>query len=314
MTPTKYNTYQSYAQNYKARLSLTNKKAVVHLESSNDISFWNAILKWVLPAEEFDFIPYTTTPTGTKGTGCSQCLIYKDFLDKQMVIAIDSDLRYLLQEPGINAANYILQTYTYSFENHLCFVERLNSIVQTVCGLENDIFDFDDFLVRYSKEIYPLFLMFLYDSQQQKHLTISSLSKILTFPHMATWLDNNGTDVIKELHDRVEVELMKLKTLYTAYNHDDEKAKYIPLGLSEDNAYLYIRGHNLYDLIAEIGDTLCNALKKREKERLEAIGQHENAVAVYAGTKTFKKELKTTALYYSYLEIINIISDIYSIW
>lgn len=314
MTPTKYKTYQSYAQNYKARLSILNKKAVVHLESSNDISFWKAILEEALPTEEFDFIPYTMTPTGTKGTGCGQCLIYKDFLDSQMVIAIDSDLRYLLQEPDINAANYILQTYTYSFENHLCFVDRLNSIIQTVCGLENDLFAFDDFLVQYSKEIYPLFLMFLYDSQQQKQLTISSLSKILTFPHMATWLDNNGSDVIKELHDRVEAELTKLKSIYIDYNHDDEKAKYLPLGLSEDNAYLYIRGHNLYNLIAEIGESLCNALKKREKERLEAIGQHEKAVAVYVGKKTFKKELITAALYYSYPEIIKTTSDIQSIW
>lgn len=64
MTPTKYNTYQSYAQNYKARLSLTNNKAVIHLESSNDVSIWSTVLKWALPAEEFDFIPYTKTPTG----------------------------------------------------------------------------------------------------------------------------------------------------------------------------------------------------------------------------------------------------------
>lgn len=315
MTPTKYNTYKSYAQYYKAQLQLSNKKAVVHLESINDIDFWNNLLKRGKPTDEFEFIPYTKTPTGTKGTGCGQCLIYKDFLDSQMVIAIDSDLRYLLQEAGIDTAHYILQTYTYSFENHLCFVDRLNSLVETVCGLENDLFDFNEFLVSYSKEIYPLFLMFLYDLRQpQRELSSGSFAKVLTFPHMSTWLENNGLDVINELHSRVEIELTRLKGIYVNYDQEAEKNKYLLLGLTEENAYLYIRGHNLYDLIAEMGEMLCNALKKREKERLESIGQHEEAVAVYAGTKTFKKELKKSAPHYTYPEINKIVSDIQSIW
>lgn len=315
MTPSKYNTYQSYAQNFKARLALTNKKAVVHLESSNDIAFWNNLLKRGLPSEEFDFIPYTKTSAGTKGTGCGQCLIYKDFLDSQMVVAIDSDLRYLLQEAGIDIAHYILQTYTYSFENHLCFADRLNALIQAACGLENDMFDFYEFLTQYSKEIYPLFLMFLYDLRQpQRVLTHNRFAKVLTFPHMSNWLENNGSDIINELHNRVKAELTQLEGIYTTYNQEVEKNNYLPLGLKEDNAYLYIRGHNLYDLIAEMGEALCSALKKQEKERLESIGQHENAIAVYTGTNTFKKELKKHTLYYTYPEITKIIADIQRIW
>ena len=38
-----------------------------------------------------------------------------------------------------------------------------------------------------------------------------------------------------------------------------EEARYFAMGLTEDNAYLRVRGHNLYDLLKCMGHQLCSA-------------------------------------------------------
>lgn len=263
MTPTKYNFYKTVAQNYKASLLTTQYRAVVHLENKNDEVFWGKVLEEACPNDQFRFVSSTRTPSGNAGEGCGQCLVFKDFLDTKLVIGIDSDLRYLHQEVDVDAVHFILQTYTYSFENHLCFADRLNLLSEKVCGLPNELFDFGQFLMAYSKEIYPLFLLFLYDFRQLGEKMLNKdFFKLLSFPDIPDKLKNDGASVISELHDRVTAEIKRLKGSYPDIDETAERTKYAALGLCEDNAYLYVRGHNLYDLIVRIGESLCYELKK----------------------------------------------------
>ena len=48
---------------------------------------------------------------------------------------------------------------------------------------------------------------------------------------------------------------------YSWENHyaQAEAARYADLGLTEGNAYLHVRGHNLYDLLKSIGRQLCSS-------------------------------------------------------
>lgn len=119
MTPTKYSFYQQIAKYRKASLLTSQYRAIVHLENKNDQTFWGKLLEIACPGSLFQFIPYTRSLSGNRGKGCAQCLVFKDFLDKNFVIAIDSDLHYLLKDlHDMDIEHFILQTYTYSFENH----------------------------------------------------------------------------------------------------------------------------------------------------------------------------------------------------
>ena len=91
--------------------------ASVHLEDGDDKDFWNAMLQIHHPGRYY-FITHSRSPKGFDTKGCEQCLKYRPYLSKRFFICIDSDMRYLLQEQDIDAANYICQTYTYSWENH----------------------------------------------------------------------------------------------------------------------------------------------------------------------------------------------------
>ena len=94
-------------------------KAVVHLEDSEDILFWKHQLQSVSPAN-YRFLSYSKNDKGNDTRGCAPCLRYKTYLTKNFFICIDSDLRLLRGEEGLTADNYIVQTYTYSWENHFC--------------------------------------------------------------------------------------------------------------------------------------------------------------------------------------------------
>ena len=54
--------------------------------------------------------------------GCTECLRYKDYFTEHFFACIDSDLRLLKKESGIDISHYICQTYTYSWEKENYYV------------------------------------------------------------------------------------------------------------------------------------------------------------------------------------------------
>ena len=92
-------------------------------------------------------------------------LKYKGFLSQKFFICIDSDLRRLAGE-DISAVDGILQTYTYSWENHCAFAAKLQ---RSFTDHKQNGFDFTLFLEQYSAIVYEPFLLMLY--QERNGLT-----------------------------------------------------------------------------------------------------------------------------------------------
>ena len=106
-------------------LSFTNRyQAIVHLEDKEDEMFWDYQLQSVKPGR-FRYLYYSKNNNGTDTRGCEQCLRFRPYLTDRFFICIDSDLRLLKGEEGLTADNHIAQTYTYSWENHLCELANL---------------------------------------------------------------------------------------------------------------------------------------------------------------------------------------------
>ena len=172
------------------------------------------------PGHSF-YIYYSKNENDNETHGCTQCLKYKQFLSKNFFICIDSDLRHLRKEQGINAGNFIHQTYCYSWENHYCFAERLQRTLVNKCPEVAEQFDFRIFLAAYSAAIYKAFLLFL--TMDRKEIR-GFISPLITSHHL---------------------------------DLEAEKRYYQQLGLTESNVYLHIRGHQLYNLVEYIGKYLC---------------------------------------------------------
>lgn len=272
--------YSVAAKRFKAELKLYGATAAIHLENKNDEVFWGKVLHEAYPTGRFRFISASRSIDGNITTGCTQCLKYRDFLDEHFLIAIDSDYRYLTEEEGIDARHYILQTYTYSFENHFCYADNCTRVAPD--------FDWTNFLTQYSRTVYPLLVWQLYlQGVADDAFPKSVFHRMLSLPVDARSLDKGGASILNLLRERCGKFLHHLKRTYPEADNTWYEARCNALGVRRDNCYLYVRGHQLYDMIIDQGKKL---------------------------NRQFERELLQGLCYGQYPEIAHIHEDIQSIW
>ena len=248
--------YQEQAR-YFANVPLMQSGVVasVHLEDGNDKGFWNAMLQTRHPGRYY-FITHSRSPKGYDTKGCEQCLKYRPYLSKRFFICIDSDMRYLLQESNLDAANFICQTYTYSWENHYCESSALQQRFEKQCPNKVATFDFSAFLSELSKALYKPLLLLLYCLKNDKpDFNLRMFSACFPNQCKRVELADNGKSLIERITKNFE---QHLNSQFAKSIDFDAEASYCnALDVNEENAYLHVRGHNIFDLVAYIGDLLC---------------------------------------------------------
>ena len=228
-------------------LRYRNIKAVVHLEAEEDIPFWDYQLQNAYPSQ-YRYITYSKNNNGADARGCEQSLRYKPYLTKRFFICIDSDLRLLKGEEGLTAENRIAQTYTYSWENHLCEAEHLQHRYHT--KVPNPGFDFSIFLKNLSVVLYLPLLYLVHYSQEpslNQQWNISKFNTCLPLQPNRKELEDNGKPYIEKVK---KLFADALKSLQPPANMTNENLK-------KEEAYLHIQGHQIYYLILHIGTLLC---------------------------------------------------------
>lgn len=229
--------------------------ASVHLEDKDDETFWNSMLQNGHPGKYY-FVTHSRSPKGFDTQGCEQCLKYRPYLNKRFFICIDSDMRYLLQEEGIDAANYVCQTYTYSWENHYCEASDLQRRFVKACHDKAATFDFQQFLTALSEVLYEPLLLLLYCLRNDiSDFNMRMFSACVPNQCRRVELADNGRMLIERIAKNFEPHLNS--SFAKLVDLDAEKEYCQNLDVNEQNAYLCVRGHNIFDLIAYIGDLLC---------------------------------------------------------
>lgn len=331
--------YESAAKRFKAELRLRGGTAAVHIENKNDEVFWWKVLHDAYPQGKFRFISGSRSIGGNMTSGCTQCLQYRDFLDRNFWIAIDSDYRYLSAEPNIDAKHFILQTYTYSFENHFCFWKNCQRVTDAstentethdenspeaellqqmqastahaeenseepaaddfalddendnVNDSKNDTgnapnedhdeiagaatprtdtrFDWKYFYETYSRQVYPLLVWQMYLREVSPDaFPQATFHRLITLPVGAHSAENNGISVLRVLKIRCHKFLSHLKRSYPDADNTWFEARCNAMGVRRDNCYLFVRGHQLYDMVVRIGARIN---RKFEKEMLKEL-------------------------------------------
>ena len=282
--------YRDQANYWKnSRIIDRSIKACVHLEDEDDIFFWNTMLQKYNAGKD-RYITYSKSKKENETRGCEQCLRFLPFLSETFFICIDSDYRYLLQQPDIDAQHHVLQTYTYSWENHFCEKQTLENNCKTA-GLKSD-FKFLSFLSELSHIVYIPLLILLHSKQNNdKEIAEKEFNACLPKQCRGIELKDSGKALLANISDLFTKLLDKHKTYIEKINLDEERKRYSALGLTKDNAYLHIRGHNIFDLLEYIGRLLCRPQRLKFKDDV----------------------LKRCLSSESYWEIEHIISDIKSL-
>ena len=268
--------FASFAKRFALDAKVFRCRAAVHVEDKDDIVFWNLIFQHYLPDMKFHFISGSRNEYGNKTSGVTQCLKYFGYLSKDFIICIDSDYRYLLREKEYSPKNFVLQTYTYSFENHHCFAKALNEACERTVKLENNIFNFELYLKRYSNIIYELFIWHLYFlTANERYFSKSEFNEYLT-PRAI--INNNNflghiDHVLGDLEEKVNKKLKSFKNRFPKADMSIAIQRFAELGINKNNVYFFVRGHNIYDMMLAICKEVCRQLiiNNRQRKKTESI-------------------------------------------
>ena len=254
MSRQKQDFYRAAARYHEASCRIYGVDAVVHLENDNDRPFWQQVFAHFRPRRRYRFIGASRSERGIMTSGCGMCLKYRRYLSRRFFVCIDSDLRWLLDRDGISASRGILQTYTYSWENHLMFAHRLHQGYASLRRAQP--FDWHQFMRRYSHIVYaPMLLMLWTERQHTGVYQARDFNRDLIMTESHDDEQNSGQRFLK----RLEKQFGHARQLIASHPEFDltaEAAHYRHKGLKPDTAYLYVRGHAIYNAVRYIGHRL----------------------------------------------------------
>lgn len=270
--------------NYYKNLHLRDRsiQAVVHVENKDDEAFWNFQLQSVLPGH-YHFVSQSRSEAGIESNGCEQCLRYCPYINRQFFICIDSDLRLLRGEEGLTPENYIAQTYAYSWENHSCEATHLEyRFTQKVPNCE---FSFVTFLNELSRIVYRplLYLVYHKTPDLNQRWNVTKFNSCIPIQPKREELEDNGRPYLQKVR---ELFYRKMEALSLPDNFSVN-------GLTPENAYLHIQGHQLYKLIAYIGKLMCRGMRVAFKSE---ILNKEFPILGYAEIENVQSDLRTILL------------------
>lgn len=242
--------------------------ASVHLENREDELFWDMLLQHNKPGKYNYIYESRVEKDGDPKSGVDQCLRYTPYLTPTFFICIDSDLRYLLQEPNIDAQHCILQTYTYSWEQHYCIAEKIQAQLANISLEAATKFNFPLFLSKLSKIAYEP-LLYLLESLNNMLVTRSIIGEFNDcFPSqcLTSVFVDNGEQLLQQIAQNLQQFMSK--PLFSSIDLSAAKTKYNGLGLNENNTYLHLRGHNIWGLVNHIGNMLCSPYRINFKQQV----------------------------------------------
>ena len=237
-------------------LTGTPNRVTVEVEDTIDRDFWSDLLGELCPEKELHFDPYHTilNEDGTSertGKGKSQILKASTDFNAWHIGCVDSDYDWILSDytdvgKTISGNKYLLQTYAYSIENLMCLSSTLDDFCRENAEEIVD-FDFVDYLTRLSKTIYPLLVWSTYlCSKGNQDFTPASWREVL----VNTEKDPEASLAIIEAKAKAKIEEFDKKYAGEITDKEDfEFDNIIMKDVTDDETYLYVRGHELFDQI-----------------------------------------------------------------
>lgn len=245
------------ARNISAGTILARYDICFRVEDAIDIVFWQKLLAPKTKDKKVKFFPFVQS--GNKRiTGKSYIMKHQSQANANYILCVDSDLDGILGKENFDAEHYILQTYTYSWENHYCWQESLQST--WLPWQKYQQFDFSSFLPALSSVIYDAFVVMLTKKRLlHKGFTLDALCNAIdkVQGNQKQSLLNNGEGILSTIRYNIRLKLGNAlpeateELQYTVQRLDE-------LGISHSNCYLYMQGHTIFNLINRIGKALMD--------------------------------------------------------
>ena len=296
----------SYSENASILTGNPNR-VIVEIEDSIDKGFWEDILKEQCPSKDFHFNPYHTVlnddDTGNRVKGKTRILEMADQMNDWHIGCVDSDYDWILSDycdngKTINGNKYLLQTYAYSFENLVCLSSTLNDFCQETTEESTDV-DFNDYVQKVSAVIYPLLIWSVYLYSKGSHdFTPTAWHEIL----ISTLKDTEAS--LSLIEERVMTRLSELETNHASEIVERDNMKETlseRKGITEENAYLFVRGHELFDhLVNSILKPIMDGLRTQHYRNINESVMDKEARTIALKDYSNKQKSVKDLLYKNY--------------
>ncbi len=241
---------------------------LVYVEDDSDVMFWRAFIEEYFPKRYH----FQTASNGVTGKRALEKLY--DNANIQALIAVDSDYDYIKAKIDnshpFNTNSYILHTFAFSRESALIEKDNLHNFLQKCRYTVSHNIDLISFVYQFSKLAWFGLIRFMtanYNDNYQSyiesdfHQCFNIMDKQFISENLT--LDNSILATVEE----------NLKNLFQENNftnndlNSTEKVL-INLEINEDNAYRFICGHTLENLVKKIHEQLIKELLKRERSNI----------------------------------------------
>ena len=315
------------SQYFEAINKMTPKKArrriVVYVESYDDVFFWRSVLgRYEDDKLTFDIMLPSRNQHLDRGKKAAISNMLKG-VGRDMIACVDADYDYILQGATEMSRQmlenpYIFHTYAYAIENFQCYAKGLHETCVMVTLNDHRIFNFERFLLSYSQTIWPLFVwhvVFLQRRKMTMHFDMCEFNKVVVLPSVRI---QNPQWAIEYLSKKVRAKMFQLERRFPKLKDalPETERMLRDLGINDNNTYLYIQGHHLFDLVVSpVVQTVCDILRNEQendiRDRAVHSEQARTEIACYENSLGKVKMMMKKNTYYQFSpEFQKILADV----
>ena len=315
------------SQYFEAINKMTPKKArrriVVYVESYDDVFFWRSVLgRYEDDKLTFDIMLPSRNQHLDRGKKAAISNMLKG-VGRDMIACVDADYDYILQGATEMSRQmlenpYIFHTYAYAIENFQCYAKGLHETCVMVTLNDHRIFNFERFLQSYSQTIWPLFVwhvVFLLRRKMTMHFDMCEFNKVVVLPSVRI---QNPKWAIEYLSKKVRAKMFQLERRFPKLKDalPETERMLRDLGINDNNTYLYIQGHHLFDLVVSpVVQTVCDILRNEQendiRDRAVHSEQARTEIACYENSLGKVKMMMKKNTYYQFSpEFQKILADV----
>ena len=315
------------SQYFEAINKMTPKKArrriVVYVESYDDVFFWRSVLgRYEDDKLTFDIMLPSRNQHLDRGKKAAISNMLKG-VGRDMIACVDADYDYILQGATEMSRQmlenpYIFHTYAYAIENFQCYAKGLHETCVMVTLNDHRIFNFERFLQSYSQTIWPLFVwhvVFLQRRKMTMHFDMCEFNKVVVLPSVRI---QNPQWAIEYLSKKVRAKMFQLERRFPKLKDalPETERMLRDLGINDNNTYLYIQGHHLFDLVVSpMVQTVCDILRNEQendiRDRAVHSEQARTEIACYENSLGKVKMMMKKNTYYQFSpEFQKILADV----
>lgn len=249
-------------------------RILVYVEGYEDVAFWRNIFDhYQTPERIFEIM---TPARSDLAKGKKVVLGFRDKAGPNLLLCVDSDFDFLFgdmtdQSRLVNSTPYLFQTYVYAIENYMCYSGSLATLAVRATKNDARIFDFEQFMSRYSRIVYPLFLWYAYAAMvnEPSIFTLSDYRNAVRINYLN--IEDNGSDTLAWLERQVNKRINYLKNRSAAIEPKvmELDRLFRAKGLDPEQTYLYMQGHTLLEHVVKVVlNSVCEELRKITVSRI----------------------------------------------